>query len=173
MLKFVCFQLFFVSSIILPKTVGAEELLIKGEAKYIGWQTSKLKFTTCHQDDIEIGDGKIEKTMEKCQKPPDGPGPLVTAGVVKDVNINDETFQIADEKGRSYRFFLPKGANVRLEDIKIGERISVISPIKGRAETIEFGVRGSIKTDSTLIPHAIEPKEKPGATPETPVPKSN
>jgi hypothetical protein len=175
--KYVCFQLLFVSSIISSRTVIAEEMLIKGEAKYIGWQTSKFIFTTCHQDDIEIGDGKIERTSEKCQKAPGGPGPLVMVGTVEAVDPKDETFRIKDEKGRSYDFFFREtgGAKVQLKDIKTGYKLAVISPIKGRAEVIkiEFEVKPDFKTDSTVTPRGVQPKVMPEATPKAPIPQSN
>jgi len=139
MFEYVCFQLLFGCSISLSSTLMAEEMLIKGESKYLGWQNSKVKFTTCQKDDIEIGDGKIEKTSEKCKKAPGGPSPLVMVGTLIAVDIKNETFQIKDEKGRSYNFFFPEtmGAKVQLKDIKMGDKLVVISPIKGRAEAIE------------------------------------
>jgi hypothetical protein len=173
MVKNVCFQLMFMSSIISSRTVVAEEMLIKGEAKYIGWQTSKLKFTTCQLDDIEIANGKIEKTSETCGKAPGGPGPLVIVGTVVDVDYKDASFQIKDERGRLYHFFFPEtgGAKAELKLIKTGAKLTVTSPIRGRAEAIDFGVKASVKSDATLTPLEVQPEAMPGATPKAP-PKS-
>lgn len=62
-------------------TAMAEEMLIKKEAKYLGWQTAKDEFTTCSKNVIKIGDGRIEKTDEKCEEPqppaPAAPAPPI------------------------------------------------------------------------------------------------
>jgi hypothetical protein len=133
LLRYVCFQLMWMSFIISSSTVSAEEMLVKGEAKYIGWQTSKLKFTTCYQYEMEIGDGRIEKTSEKCQKAPNGPGPLVTGGTIEAVNFKDETFELKDNKGQSHEYFIQK---VQLKNLKKGSNVIVISPVKGRAAKV-------------------------------------
>jgi hypothetical protein len=141
-----------VSFIISSSTALAEEILIKGEAKYIGWQISKLKFITCHQYEIEIGDGKIEKTSEKCQKAPSGPSPLVIVGTVVSVHPENKTFAIEDEKGQRQDLFYREtiGTKVKLRNLKKGDKITVTSPVKGRAETIVVTLSDEIKITDTI-----------------------
>ena len=163
MRRYVCFQLMCLSFFISSSTVVAEEMLVKGEAKYIGWQTPKLKFTTCYQYEMEIGDGKIEKTSEKCQKAPSGPSPLVIVGTVVDVHAENETFEIEDKKGQRQDLFYREtiGTKVKLRNLKKGDKLIVTSPIKGRAEVIEVAVTFSTavtfnaKADVLHVPQEI------------------
>ena len=54
--------------------MGEERLRKKG-ADYLGWQTAKTKFTLCDKKLIDIGDGNVEKSQDKCAQPP-GPAPI-------------------------------------------------------------------------------------------------
>lgn len=47
-------------------TVLAEEYLHKGQARYLGWRKGKNEFRTCWNALVEIGDGKVEQTDDKC-----------------------------------------------------------------------------------------------------------
>lgn len=144
MLKFVYVQLLFVASIGLSSTVIAEEWLSKGEAKYLGWRawyTSEIKFRTCSNDLIPIEDGKIEEADEKCPK--NGtPAPLVA--IVTYVDVNNRALQVKNENGKLFNFFFPETAEIiskiKLKDIKIGDKVTVTSPVAGRAEAIKIPV---------------------------------
>lgn len=141
-LKCVCCQLLFMVSISLPYPVMAEEMLYKEEAKYLGWHTGKKKFTTCSGNIIEVGTGRIEETNEKCEKTkPPLPVNTIIKGRVENINYDNRTFQIKDEKGEFRLLFFPladeEKGKVKLKDIQIGNEVSVTTPIKGRAEAIE------------------------------------
>ncbi len=52
--------------------VVATQLLIKGDAKYLGKKIGENEFETCNGNIIEIGKGEVKDTDEKCppKKPP-------------------------------------------------------------------------------------------------------
>jgi hypothetical protein len=141
MIKFICIQLLFAFFIGLSGTAVAEEMLIKGEAKYLGWQNkNKENFITCKKGDIPIENGKIESTNEKCPK--DG-RPVPLAATVTYVDANNRTLRVKNENGE-FNFFFPETdeikSKVKLKDIKIGDNVIITSPIAGRAVAIKIPV---------------------------------
>jgi general secretion pathway protein A len=70
-LTHICFYLFLIT---LSSTAIAEDMLIKGEAKYLGKRIGKDDFRECKGSIIKIGKGRVEKTDEKCgENGPPGP----------------------------------------------------------------------------------------------------
>ena len=142
MLKHSCFLLSSILLISISETVIAEEMLFKQENKYLGWQTGKDQFKTCNNRYIQVGDGKVEKTGQKCERRT-GPGPLMTKGEVERVDTNKNTFTIRDASGQSHEFFYrasyPASEGLQkteLKDLKAGDKVIVNAPIAGRADSI-------------------------------------
>lgn len=118
----------------------AEEFLHKGEATYLGWQTSNEQFVSCNRKIHKIGDGKIEKTTEKCPKDRT-PGPIMFTGTVKEVNQDAMTFKVSKE-GKVYNFFYPEEfaekGSASFSDIKAGNTVTVFSKGWNRVENVKL-----------------------------------
>jgi tetratricopeptide (TPR) repeat protein len=134
-IKLIAVMLLF--SLVIISISNAEEMLIKGEAKYLGWRTGLDEFTTCYKNVIQIGTGYIQTTNSKCPYPP-GISPIARKsinGKVVEIHTNDRKFTIKDDKsGKLYTLYYPNLS----ENIKYGDEISVIVPIEGRAEQIKL-----------------------------------
>lgn len=119
----------------------AEEFLHKKNAKYLGWQKSEKEFTACDQKVLQIDDGKVEKTEEKCKKPP-GPGPSTVTGKIAELMANKRMFTVKDSAGKVTVFFYPELAegkgSVPFEKLQIGETVAVTAPIAGRADSVSL-----------------------------------
>jgi hypothetical protein len=120
----------------------AEEMLHKKQARYLGWQTAKDKFTACDKTVIKIEDGKVEKTDRKCKRP--NPPPLgrpPEVGIVRDSNTRDRTITLETKDGRAQTFFYPnsneEAGGIPLEQVRAGHKVIVSSPVAGRAESIK------------------------------------
>jgi len=129
------------SIVVIPSAVLGEELLIKKEAKYLGWRAGVHEFTTCARNVLKIGDGEIRDTDEKCENRP-GPSPFMSRGTVESVNLTGRALLFKDASGEKYYVHYPQRAeavgNVRLMDLRTGDKVSVIGPVKGRAEMIKL-----------------------------------
>ena len=121
----------------LSNTSKAEEKLIsKQNDEYIGWQTSKTQFTTCYKQVKPIDGGRVVKTDEKC----DNDHHLIKTGRITNIDSSSSTFQIKDDKGDTQTFYYNgvfTGKGIKLNEIKNGDSVTIISPIQGRAETIK------------------------------------
>ena len=139
-IKVLVFILFF-SAILITGPLFGEEILVKEELKYLGWQTSKDQFRTCSNTAIQIGNGRIEATGEKCPEP-QRIRPAMTIGTVQMVDVAGQTFEIKDNNGRlqTYFFSLPDKWKTyeALRSLKLGDKVIVTSPIEGRAGTIKL-----------------------------------
>ncbi len=54
----------------------AENLLVKGGVRYLGWKESEAQFRTCDGFVLSIGDGNIEDTRDRCTPPPPASSPV-------------------------------------------------------------------------------------------------
>ena len=54
--------------------VCAEDILVKGDLKYLGWQKA-TGFETCDGSLVPIGGGRVEKTLDRCVPPLPAPAP--------------------------------------------------------------------------------------------------
>jgi hypothetical protein len=133
------------STLIGASSVNAEEFLQKGDAKYLGWQTSKAKFTTCASKVIDIENGTVEKTQEKCKRPP-GPAPASMVGTITRIDLPSRAIAIT-KGGKERNLYYPEIAERpgrRLEELKVGEWVTVSVPmaavgeIGARAESLDI-----------------------------------
>lgn len=113
--------------------IDAEEFLHKGDAKYLGWQTSKSKFTTCATKVIDIEDGTVEKTQEKCHKSP-GPAPTSMVGTITKIDAASRAITVGSKEGtvvKERTLFYPEVAERpgrRLAELKVGEQVTISIP---------------------------------------------
>lgn len=56
------------SLLFISNVVRAEDILEKGDVKYLGWKISDEKFRTCNGEEINPKDGKLVSTTRKCSK---------------------------------------------------------------------------------------------------------
>jgi hypothetical protein len=117
----------------------AEEVLLKQKVKYLGWQTATDKFAACDKTVLEIADGRVEKTTERCRRE-GGPGVVMMwNGTVDKVSTTEQAFTLIDAKGKRIDFYVPMGGAItweNLKSLKKGDKVSVSGPVPGRAESI-------------------------------------
>jgi hypothetical protein len=117
------------------------------DIQYLGWAQPEGNFLTCRKTTITIGQGKIEKTQEKC--PPDsgptfffglGPSSFRLVGEVDGINTTTKTLKVKEEFGGTKAFYyLPADLgpkSISLDDIKVGDKITITGPMQGRADAI-------------------------------------
>ncbi len=118
--------------------VMAEEILITKNGIHLGWVTSKDKFTTCRNTVMEIGEGSVEATKNRC--PSFERMPLVK-GSVDSIDDPNQILWVKDERGQIQKLFFfgtTGGHNkTQLKDLEKGENVIVTVPIPGRAGLIQ------------------------------------
>lgn len=116
------------------------EYLIKGRARYLGYQVSNVAFRTCEGDSVVVGDGKVVPAEHSC--PSSGgitPTVVNVSGTVVSFDAAARMFEIRDSAGNNRSFFVP--AAVRENDFKLGElpagqSVTVAADFLGRAESV-------------------------------------
>lgn len=127
--------------IIFPFSIKGEEKLNKFPAKYLGWVISKEDFKTCSENIIKVEYGIIEKTDEKCKrdKPP---GPLISKGKIKNIDLGKQIFAIETDKGQHKEFFYyPKYDALMFETVKSlnnGDYVAIKAYPPERAQKIDI-----------------------------------
>ncbi len=134
----VCLSLVFVCSMVWSGPVLGEEILVKGNGKHLGWRVAANRFVTCSQAEMEIGEGRIERTGEKCSE--HGNNSLLASGLVEFVDVKNRTLRVKAESGKSHELFYPAGAEldtgVPLTKVEVGDTVMVWGPVRGRADRI-------------------------------------
>ncbi|MBI2314111.1 MAG: hypothetical protein HYU77_16595 [Betaproteobacteria bacterium] len=132
---------FLVGSIGALAPAGAEELLDKDGAKYLGWQISKVEFRTCYKKVLQIEKGKILRTNDKCETSNGRLKASFSEFVeVKTVNPDARLITAISADKRERKIYYPEIAetvvNLKLSDLKSGDRITVVVPTSGRGDDI-------------------------------------
>lgn len=134
----VCLSLVFICSIVWSGPVLGEEILSTGNGKHLGWRVAADRFTTCSRAEMEIGDGRVERTDEEC--PAHRNNSLVASGDVEYVDMENRTFRVRDESDKLHELFYPVGAELKTEvpltEVEVGSIVMVWGPVRGRAERI-------------------------------------
>ena len=144
--------------------VKAEEYLIRGDAKFLGWRVSDQEFETCDKTQMPIRDGRIVIAREKCGGVPP-PAIAELPGIVVAVKVDKNILTIIfDAKalkklnpkqreerlglnGTSAEFYVPASAIRMMQDngqleavgfrqIKKGDKVVVKPATRGRAESV-------------------------------------
>jgi hypothetical protein len=142
MLKFLSV---FIASVLLAAfsfggtTVMAEEILITKNAIHLGWVTSKDKFTTCRNTIIEIGEGSVEATKDRC---PSLERMSLVKGSVDGIDDPNQILSVKDEGGQIQKlfFFETTGRHYKtqLKDLEKGDKVIVTVPTPGRVGLIQI-----------------------------------
>jgi hypothetical protein len=115
-----------------------EEILLNRNGKHLGWRVAANRFATCAQAEMEIGEGRIERTDEKC--PEHGNNTLVASGDVEFVDVKNRTLRVRDESDKLHELFYPVRAELKTEvpltDVEVGSIVMVWGPVRGRADRI-------------------------------------
>lgn len=162
---------------VVPNNSRAEEYLVKGTAKFLGWEISDAKFRPCAGKIMEIGDGHVIKARERCGGAPP-PGLARVEGTIIDLHPNKniitvkfdkrtihalkriEVYKQANLKGGAVPVFIPKSAVIKgpdgtvlstgtLQGLKTGYTIEVNKLVDGAAQNII--IRTKEKNDGTGI----------------------
>ena len=83
--------------------VMAEEILITKDGIHLGWVTSKDKFTTCRRTIMEIGEGSIEETKDRC---PSFERIALVKGLVDSIDTPNQILSVRDEGGANPQILL-------------------------------------------------------------------
>ncbi len=120
-----------------PPRLMAEEILITGNGIHLGWVTAKNTFTTCRKMIMEIGEGRIEGTKNRC---PFLEKTSLVKGLVDNIDEPNQTLWIKDEGGQIQELFFFDNAEssdrTRLNDFEKGDKVIVTVPSPGRGEFI-------------------------------------
>jgi len=118
--------------------VMAEEILITNNGIHLGWVTSKDKFTTCRKTVMEIGEGSVEETKDRC---PSFERVLLVKGLVDSIDTRNQILWVKDEGGQIQKLFFFKTTEgqgkTQLKDLENGDKVIVTVPIPGRVGFIE------------------------------------
>jgi hypothetical protein len=117
---------------------AGEELLVKGESKFLGWKTGIDDFKTCKKRSMRIENGKIEKTNQKCEE--STLRPTMVRGEVEQVDESKRTVRIRDAQGVSHKVFYAEpglaGDDIGSMGLKAGDKVVATVPVEGRAERV-------------------------------------
>ena len=126
--------------------VMAEEILITKEGIHLGWVTSKDIFTTCRKTIMEIGDGIVEKTKDRC---PNFATTSLVKGSVDSIDDSNQILLVKDEGGQIQKLFFfentERDSRTQLKDLEKGDKVIVTVPIPGRGEFIQIESRQDSK----------------------------
>ena len=135
----------FIASVVLAAfsfvgtTVMAEEILITKNGIHLGWVTSKDKFTTCRNAIMEIGEGSVEATKDRC---PSFEKVSLVEGLVDGIDGSNQILSVKDEGGQIQKlfFFEDTGGHYKtqLKDLEKGDKVIVTVPIPGRVGLIQI-----------------------------------
>ncbi len=123
-----------------PPRLMAEEILITGNGIHLGWVTEKNTFMTCRKMIMEIGEGRIEQTKNRC---PYFEKTSLMKGWVDRIDGPNQTLWIKDEGGQIQKLFFFDIAEsidrTSLNDLGKGDKVVVTVPAPGRGEFIRIG----------------------------------
>jgi hypothetical protein len=121
-----------------PAPIGAEEVLVKADAKYLGWSIPDGKFKTCAKTELPVGTGKVEKTMDKCQST--GTGPFPATGWILNIDTNAWTVTIEKDDKKAYKFIVTdealKSGGLSMGALRTGDKVTIMSPVEGHASSV-------------------------------------
>jgi hypothetical protein len=122
-----------------PPGAGAEELLVMGMGRSLGWlvasETGEVQFRDC-QGQLTVNPGsRVEPTTRRCAAPPSG---VEVVGIVKAVDPPRRVLLVEDGSGRVHGFYVGDegGGAASLDGLTVGRRIQVTGPVPGRAGRI-------------------------------------
>lgn len=120
--------------------VMAEEILVTKDGIHLGWVISKDRFMTCQKIVMEIGEGSVEKIIDRC--PSFGEVPTVK-GLIDGINAPNQILSIRDEAGEIQRLFyfetVEEYGKPLLKDLEKGDEIVITVPVPGRVGSIQIG----------------------------------
>ena len=124
-----------------PACIGAEEMLVKADAKYLGWSIPNRQFKTCGNTLLAIGGGKIERTTDKCQSGP-GPGPFSATGRIMVIDAMASTITIKKANGVAVEAVLSeeavKSSGMSWASLKTGDKVTIKGPVDGHASFMQL-----------------------------------
>jgi hypothetical protein len=122
-----------------PARIGAEEILVKADVKYLGWSIPEGKFKTCARTELAVGAGKIEKTRDKCQSS-SGPGTFSATGRIMDIDATASTVTIEKGDKKAYKVIVRdealKSGGLSMGSLKTGDKVTIMGPIEGHASSV-------------------------------------
>jgi hypothetical protein len=124
-----------------PPRAGAEELLVMGMGRSLGWlvasETGEVQFRDCQGRLTATPDGRVEPTTRRCPGPPSG---VEAVGIVKTVDPLGRVLLVEDGSGRVHGFYVAdEGPGApSLTGVMPGRQVRVTGPVPGRASRISL-----------------------------------
>jgi len=116
----------------------AEEILITNNGIHLGWVISKDRFMTCRKMIMEIGEGSVEKIIDRCPSFDKTPS---VKGLIDGIDASNQVLSIRDEGGQVQTLFYFETAGgyaqAQLRDLEKGDKVTVTVPVPGRAGSIQ------------------------------------
>ncbi|HET6522381.1 MAG TPA: hypothetical protein VFG47_21545 [Geminicoccaceae bacterium] len=122
------------------RTVGAEEMLVRGMGRQIGWlvatDSGQIRFRDCGGRLTPVADGRLERTTRRCPAAPEGV--VEVAGVVRAIDPAAGVLLVEDGGGRTHGFYVAAGAGGRVlpDGLGVGRPVRVTGTVPGRAGSI-------------------------------------
>lgn len=120
---------------------GAEEIMVKGMGRSLGWlvagEQGALGFRDCGGRLFAIGDGGVEPAKRRCPKSPPG---ITAQGVVAAYDQKTLLLTIETQGGQPVGFYLSgSGVNAAsLTALAAGRKVRVSGPVAGRATRLDL-----------------------------------
>ncbi len=123
----------------------AEDKLVKGEAIYLGWAQPENQFRTCFGNLLDVADGSLQPTRDTCIKTPGGITPFAFSpfritGEVAHIDPSSQRLDVKKDTGTTEAFYYKPSPGdsglVDLQHLNVGDKIVIMGPAAGRAETI-------------------------------------
>jgi hypothetical protein len=123
----------------------AEEYLVKGRAKYLGWQIEIGKFQTCGKTIIEIENGYIKETEDECPKDMRTSPMIIDGktyprnfikirGYLKEKDDYKKIFVLEDAYGKKFSVFIFKYEIYK--DYELNTKLAIECPVEGRGDKV-------------------------------------
>lgn len=122
-------------------SAGAEEIMVKGMGRSLGWLVAgtadTLGFRDCGGRLFAVGDSRVEPAKRRCPKrPPE----IVAEGVVAAFDRHKRLLTIETHGGQPQGFYLSGNGidALRLTALTAGRKVRLRGPIAGRATRLDL-----------------------------------
>ena len=123
-------------AVVASSAASGEQERVDGMGRTPGWVVAidggELAFVDCQGRRYPVGSARIEASTKRC---PTSPAALDITGVVRSVDPVRRIVHAEEDTGRMRVFHITADV-IRLEELKLGERIRATGPIDGQVTRI-------------------------------------
>ncbi len=123
-----------------PPEVRFEKLITKSGGEYLGRTVSAREFRTCEGTKMQVGDGRVEETEDRCPRR-ESIRYVMEEVTITDVKVADREVTATTVSHPSAKYFYPASAekiagSVALDAVKKGDRLRIWTDGEGRIEYV-------------------------------------